>query len=83
MDLDLLTDDQLVTAVQGVKTGVEQMATEVSKTKDAGRATELLDTMDNLLGRFGNISAISPEEFTNVAKGISYFQYLKQFILKS
>ena len=81
--MDLLTDDQLVTAVQGVKTGVEQMATEVSKTKDAGRATELLDTMDNLLGRFGNISAISPEEFTNVAKGTNYFQCLKQFLLKS
>ena len=83
MDLDLLTDDQLLSAVHGVETGVEQMAAEVSIAKDAGKATELLDTIDNLLGRFGNISAISPEEFTNVAKGTQYFQYAKQFILKS
>ena len=67
-DLNLLTDDQLLMAMGAITEGVEQMAVDVSKAKDVDKAADLLDTMDNLLGRFGNMSAVSPQQFTNLAQ---------------
>ena len=68
VDLDLLTDDQLLMAMGAITEGVEQMAAVASKSKDIDKAADLLDTMDNLLGRFGNMSAVSPQQFTNLAQ---------------
>ena len=67
VDLDLLTDDQLLGAMGAVSSGIDQMAGDVKNSKDINKANELLGTMDNLLGRFGNMSSISPEQFTNLA----------------
>ena len=67
-DLDLLTDDQLLMAMGAIEEGVREMGAEVSTKKDIDKAADLLDTMDNLLGRFGNMSAVSPQQFTNLAQ---------------
>ena len=64
----MLTDEQLLMAMGAITEGVEQMAADVSKAKDVDKAADLLDTMDNLLGRFGNMSAVSPQQFTNLAQ---------------
>ena len=66
--IDLLTDEQLLMSMGAIVEGVEKMASDVSKTQDIDKATTLLDTMDNLLGRFGNMSAVSPKQFTDLAQ---------------
>ena len=76
VDLDLLTDEQLLMAMGAVSAGVEQMAQDVLVTRDTDKAATLLDTMDNLLGRFGNMSAVTPEQFTSLAKGTFLFCFL-------
>ena len=54
-------------AMEAIKKGVKQMAQEVTESKDADEAITLLETLDNLLGRFGNMSEVTPKQFTDIA----------------